>query len=296
MKNLKYGIAFIVLSGVLISTSGCSSYQTFQGSRFNHGSTLSSKIRGKKLSIAVLPVVDWSGQDKGREKKSVGMSNAEVHITNSLMRKLWQKNQVRLIDKNTLLAELRKARLSRSAVFPAHQEGTCGEFPMYGPCPLTLRSKVLPRNMPNCTELRAVGVSLRVDLLYIGRITRNVKVSEKNWDIIMDLMVMDVSSGKIFAHGSHGVRVPAKLSSADIVTNILLEYSPLPDKEFLKTRANRALVSGLTTGILQELVGVNIKVSSKMTHSDETWRMYPKGYFVRKYQMNRGDIASIYRS
>jgi len=256
---------------------------------------LHKKLSQKKMKVAVLPFT----LNTPKDVKNVAFDNVDVELTNSFIKTIWKKNKVRIAKKADVLEAMKKVHIKRGELNPDMED---------------LAEK------PNLQKIIEIGKALNANVVFTGTVRTNkydyeggccvfipsLMASKRVYNIGAQMMAVDVDKGTALAFDyiNNRLAVPTKFFSitggvsdealakgkAKLLEKCgfaLAYYAPMPEK---RTDAGTiALVTG--AALLNAFAGTEFSVDASI--KDETWKMYPPGYFEKNYGYTMADVNSI---
>jgi hypothetical protein len=249
-------------------------------------------------------------------------------VTNELARSLWKKNSMNLINKNVLIEEFTKQNLSKSEIFPEPEYKACNTFPKAIDSEMNLGE-----GSPNYEKIYSVGKNSGADIIILSRVTKNAQVGTmpqspigafppftliaglgqyaykayiKKYKInyvVIDFVALDVNKKEIIAFGGYNrlneLPPSNKKAAMEDYTDAITFYAPLPDDEDLQkafvAEAASYATTHITNYILSAFTGMTITTSFKFNYeaADETWKMYPEGYFQENFGLTVAEYKKM---
>lgn len=269
MKKRTY-IMSLVLVEVVLFVVGCAPKALYM----QKGKDLDKMIKEKKVTVAVLPTIDWAEDEGfcrgyflygcfGALTRARAYSDVGLIVTNELTRALWKKNALKLVKKDTLVEKVKQSNLKPDEIFPKQKYLFCGSYPK----PVGGIHKV-GKGEPNYEKLYDLGNELGADIIFISRVTRNTQtnycaqnpigakfpwttiigVSDyiykahikkyKNIYVAIDIMALDVKNREVIAFGGYNKinQIPSseKPVAMEQYTKAITFYAPMPAREDLE--------------------------------------------------------------
>ena len=257
----------LIVSFVVSSFVGCAP----KALHMQGGPKLDKMIKESKLTVAVLPTLDWAEDEGfcrgyflygclGALTRDRAYSDAGMVVTNELTRALWKKNRLNLVKKQELIEKVKQSDLAPPEIFPKQDYTFCGWYPK----PVAGVHDV-GKGEPNYEKLYDLGRDMGADIVFISRITRNTQtdycsvnpiggyppyttvlgVGEyvykahikqyKNTYVALDIMALDVHNREVIAFGSYNrpnqIPSAAKPAAMEQYTEALTFYAPKPADE-----------------------------------------------------------------
>ncbi|UCD39078.1 MAG: hypothetical protein JSW54_06255 [Fidelibacterota bacterium] len=286
-------IIFIAGAVLAVLFSGCASVPY----RARNQMELHDRISADNPHVAVLPFTLRTPSDNS----SPAFEDLDVRLTNKFIEVIWKKNKVRLVNKDTIMAALQAANLTYDELDPEMND---------------LTSK------PNIAKIIEVGKALEADLVFIGTVRKNkmeyeggpvpflpsVLASKKHYNVGAQIMAVDIDREEILAFDYIDNRIPVQARLLGVMTLIdkdaqakaeedvldrcgfaLAYYIPMPEQR-TDTEA-MALKTG--AALLKHYTGTEINIDTSI--QDETWQLYPEGYFMENLGYTRMDFDSVPR-
>ena len=177
IKYLKFSIPILFIFFFIIW--GCAPTSI----KFTGGEKIDQEIKNKKVTIAVLPTINWSEDEGfcrgyflyglfGALTRKRAYSEGGVVVTNALTSALWKKNRMKLVKKDKLITAIKEANLKPEEIFPKQDYSFCGLYPRPVQGPQNVGSGV-----PNYDRLYDLGKTLGADIVIISRLSRNTQTN-----------------------------------------------------------------------------------------------------------------------
>ncbi|MFW5879354.1 MAG: hypothetical protein ACOCUV_00875 [bacterium] len=257
-------------------------------------------------------------------------SDAGHLVTNELTKSLWKKNSMNLIKKDVLIDEFTKQHLNKDEIFPEPEYKACNTYPKSIDNEMNLGV-----GAPNYEKIYRIGKNTGADIIILSRVTKNAQVGllpqnpigalppftivtglgqyaykafvkkyKMNY-IVIDFVALDVNKKEIIAFGGYNqlneLPTSEKKAAMEQYTDAITFYAPLPDDEDLQkafiAEAASYATTHFTNYVLTTLTGMTITTNFKFKYevSDETWKMYPDGYFEENYGLTVTDYKKMLR-
>ncbi|MBA7602176.1 hypothetical protein ES703_09262 [subsurface metagenome] len=288
-KNAFFSIS-LVLSILVLSS--CFIPYTSQNQMDLH-----ERLSAKKIKVAVFPFTMNTSPDV----KRIAFDSVDVELTNKFTEVLWKKNKVRLSHNNEIFDAIQEHTLKYTEMNPEMND---------------LEMK------PNIYAIIEVGKKLGVNVVFLGTIRENsfdyqggccilipsLMAKSRVYNIGAQMMAIDIDKEEVLAFDyiDNGLAVPTKfftltgkVSDKSLAKGkeILLQkcgfalayYAPMPEKR--TDTGTIALVTG--AALLNIFAGTEFSVDATIT--DETWKMYPEGYFMKNYGYTSEDFENLPR-
>ncbi|UCD36894.1 MAG: hypothetical protein JSW54_08615 [Fidelibacterota bacterium] len=258
---------------------------------------LHEKLSQKKMKVAVLPFT----LNTPPEEKRIGFDNVDVELTNKFTQVIWKKNKVRLAHADEILNAITAGNMRYSEINPDMKD---------------LEQK------PDLNKIVKLGESLEVDVVFLGTVRENsfeyqggccilipsLMAKSRVYNIGAQMMAIDISRKEALAFDyiDNALAIPTKffaltgkVSDEKLAQGkeVLLEkcgfalayYAPMPEKR--TDLGTLALATG--AALLNIYAGTDFSVDATIT--DDTWKMYPEGYFEENYGYTREAFDKIAR-
>ncbi len=263
----------------------------------NNQMSLHEKMSVKKTKVAVLPfTLETSPKDK-----LVGFENADVELRNKFTEVIWKKNKVRIAHNKEVLEAIQKGDLKYSEMNPEMED---------------LLEK------PNLGKIFRIGEELGVNIVFLGTVRENtyeyqggccilipsLMAKTRVYNIGAQMMAVDIDKKEVLAFDyiDNALAVPTKFftitgkvsdESLTAGKEKLLQkcgfalgyYAPMPEKR----TDTGTLALATAAAILNAYADTEFSVDATIT--DDTWKMYPEGYFAENYGYSRTDIDALAR-
>jgi len=280
-------ILFLVTTMIF---SGCIKYMA------RNQMDLHNKLSQKKMKVAVLPFT----LNTPPKEKRIAFENVDIELTNKFTEIIWKKNKVRIAHNNEVLAAIKEVNLKYGDMNPEMED---------------LLEK------PSLPKIFELGKKLGVNVVFTGTPRTNkfdyeggccclmpsLLAKKRVYNIGAQMMAVDIDKEEILAFDfiDNRLAVPVGFSVTGGVSdkalakgkeNLLAKcgfalayYAPKPEIRTDKTAI------GLQTGaaLLNAFAGTEFSVDTSI--KDETWKMYPEGYFMENFGYTRNDFDNIPR-
>lgn len=254
---------------------------------------LHEKLDKGKSKVAVLP---FTLNTEAKDNR-VGFKNVDVKLTNMFTKTIWKKNKVRIAHNDKVMEAIAEVGITYGGLNPDMKD---------------LDKK------PNIKKLVELGELLECDIIFCSTIRENtfkyeggilgtnLMAGNRIYTLGSQMMAVDVENGRALAFDyiSNDLKVPTKfLSLTGKVSDEQLEeaedklleksgfalayYAPMPDKR--TDTGTLALKTG--AALLNIFADTEFKVETYIR--DETWKLYPEGYFMDNFGYSVNDFNEI---
>ena len=292
LKNNKILLIILPIVGMLFS--GCAATIPYKA---QDQLDLHEKLSKKKMRIAVLPFTLHTAPDV----KNIGFENVDVELTNKFTEIIWKKNKVRIANSDSVLNAIRDVDIKYNELDPEMDD--------------------LATN-PNVAKIVEIGKKLNANVVFTGTIRTNEYEYEggpiafmpsfladnRIYNIGAQMMAVDIDKGGFLAFDyiNNKLAIPTKFLSitGKVSENKLAEgkvqllekcgfalayYAPMPEQR----TDTEAIVLMTGAALLNIYAGTEFSVDAAI--QDNTWKMYPEGYFMRNFGYTRSDFDSLPR-
>lgn len=256
---------------------------------------LHTKLSQKKMKVAVLPFT----LNTPPKEKRLAFENFDVNLTNEFTKIIWKKNKVKIAHKEEVLKAISDSKIKYDEMNPEMDD-------------LAVK--------PNLSTVIEIGKQLGVNVVFLGTVRTNkfdyeggccilipsFMAKKRVYNVGAQMMAIDVDKGEVLAFDFINNKLAVKTKFYSLTGGVsdkaqtgaeskLLEkcgfalayYAPKPEKRTDKTAI------GLQTGaaLLNLFAGTDFTVETYI--KDDTWKMYPEGYFEKNYGYSDDDIMKI---
>ena len=256
---------------------------------------LHEKLSQKKMKVAVLPfTLNLKADDD-----QAAFNDIDIELTNKFTEIIWKKNKVRIAHNKEVMDAIQGVDLKYHELNPDMKD---------------LKFK------PNLKKIIALGKELEANVVFTGTIRENkfdfkggccclmprLFANKRVYKIGAQMMAVDVDRGKAFAFDfiDNDIQVKTRFSSlTGGVSDEALEegktrllekcglalayYAPMPEE-----RTNAGIVA-IQTGASLLNFFTDSEFSVDFSIRDETWKMYPRGYFDENFGYTRENFNAI---
>ena len=259
--------------------------------------SLHERMSVKKTKVAVFP---FTLKTPPKDKR-IGFENADVELTNKFTEVIWKKNKVRIAHNQEVLAAIQKSGLKYSEMNPEMDD---------------LLEK------PNLGMVFEIGEELGVNIVFLGTVRKNsydyqggccilipsLMAKSRVYNIGAQMMAVDIDKKEVLAFdyidnnlavSTKFFTITGKVSDKTLAAGqdkllqkcgfALAYYAPMPEKR----TDTGTLALATAAAILNAYADTEFSVDATIT--DDTWKMYPEGYFAENYGYSRTDIDGLPR-
>lgn len=283
--NGKHYKTFLTFLAITLIFSSCSSIKYSAKNQMD----LHEKLSQNNMKVAVLPFT----LNTPLKDKNIAFESVDVELTNKFTEIIWKKNKVRIAHNNEVIEALKEINISYNELNPYMED---------------LQFK------PNIAKLIDLGKKLGVNVLFTGTVRRNkfdyeggcclmpnLFASKRNYNIGAQMMAIDIDKGETLAFDFIKNKLAVKTKFFSFTGEVsdkafaegkskLLEkcgfalayYAPMPEK--------RPGEKELKTAVAVLNFIYNTEFSIDLSIKDDTWKLYPEGYFMENFGYTREDF------
>ncbi len=282
------------------------------------GNDLDQRIRTEKLTVAVLPAIDYTyaekkygwlmGPDPVIVERIRYYEDPGLVFTNEITRCLWKRNSCSIVKKEALISEMDSMRFSAEELFPD---------PGRRIRKLSRWDRVLRggKGSPDYRKIYALGEMLEADIVLISRVygtmDRGYVFYEPNLrgdtrirdftrnPFYIDMIFLDVNRKEPLAYGTFSYLDQINDSNKEMVLEYMSKgvtyYMPEPDLSERLVKGTAAILSQMLAEIPDGTSRGRVDLKFSYEFKDETWKTYPEGYFEENHALSREEYQALFR-